>query len=379
MKICFWGYVAEALRGKTGGGGELQIALLARTLARLGHEVVVIDLDIREEFTTDEGIVVYPVKGYNDGIKMLRTFTHRLPGLYSGLRDLNADIYYCRIREYRHIIAFMAARKVNAKFILGLASDLDILDFRSRWKHFYSSNIKDLWGVFNGICSEIVYPFMLRKSDYVFVQHTGQKKILERKNIRYVVFPNLIDTSEIPAEKNPLKRDFVYVGSLDKRKGFAEFFDVVMKSPSHTFKVVGQPRDKTGKVYFEKLKLCGNVTLIGQLSHSETIKQIANSKALISTSPMEGFPNIFIEAWACGVPVLSLYVDPGCVIEKEGLGEVTHGNMDKLLLAMANVKNDYDFAQKAKAYVVHNHELNVDKVKEIGTLFNNIYISEKSK
>ncbi len=29
MRICFWGSVADALRGKTGGGGELQIALLA--------------------------------------------------------------------------------------------------------------------------------------------------------------------------------------------------------------------------------------------------------------------------------------------------------------------------------------------------------------
>ena len=67
MKICFWGKIADALKGKTGGGGELQIALLAQTLAGLGHEVVVVDLDIVEGFTTDDGIKVYPIKGYKRG------------------------------------------------------------------------------------------------------------------------------------------------------------------------------------------------------------------------------------------------------------------------------------------------------------------------
>src|SRR5674476_1150603 len=107
---------------------------------------------------------------------MLRTFTHRLPSLYLTFVDLKADIYYCRIREYRHILVYMAARKVNAKFVLALASDLDILSIAKRWKHFYSSNIKDLWGVLNGLIGEIVYPFLLRKADMILVQHQGQKE-----------------------------------------------------------------------------------------------------------------------------------------------------------------------------------------------------------
>ena len=35
MKICFWGDIAGALTGNTSGGGELQIALLAKALARV--------------------------------------------------------------------------------------------------------------------------------------------------------------------------------------------------------------------------------------------------------------------------------------------------------------------------------------------------------
>ena len=39
MKFCFFGNVAEALKGRTPGGGELQIALLAKALALKGHDV----------------------------------------------------------------------------------------------------------------------------------------------------------------------------------------------------------------------------------------------------------------------------------------------------------------------------------------------------
>jgi len=358
---------------KPGGGGELQIALMAKTLAGLGHEVVVVDLDIEEEFTAVLGIKVYPVKGYNEGIRMFRTFTHRLPGLYKTFVGLKADIYYCRIREYRHIIVFMAARKVNAKFILGLASDLDILSIGKRWKHFYSSNVKDLWGVLNGIIGEIVYPVLLRKADCVLVQHESQKEILRKRNIGSIVFPNLIDTYAINTVLLSEKKDFIYVGSLDKRKGFADFFKLVQRSPSLLFKVIGSPRDQTGIHYLKKLRELDNVTLIGRLTHDETIKQIFNSKALISTSPMEGFPNIFIEAWACGVPVLSLHVDPGGVINREGLGLVANGDMDKMIEMMNTVNNSENFAKKAKNYVKNNHELNKAKIMDMNSIFTDTY------
>ena len=378
MKICFWGKIAEALRGKTGGGGELQIAIMAKTLAGLGHEVVVVDLDVADEFTTAEGIRVCPVNGYNKGIKGLRTFTHRLPGLYSTFVGIKADIYYCRIREYRHIIVYLAARTVKAKFILGLASDLDILSLGNRWKHFYSSNVKDLWGVFNGLAGEVVYPFLLRKADRVIVQHNGQKEILRKKNIESVVFPNIIDTSACQPVSDPERKDFVYVGSLDKRKGFADFYKIVQLSPSHTFKVIGSPRDKTGYHFYEQLRSCDNVILTGRLSHEETIKQISGARALISTSPMEGFPNVFIEAWACGVPVLSLHVDPGGIIKKEGLGEIADGDINFLLSAMDSLQDRNGFAAKARRYTERNHDLNNDRANEMERLFNDIYNSRNS-
>ena len=372
MRICFWGKIDDALAGRTGGGGELQIATIAKVLSGLGHEIVVVDLDVKVEYMTDDGIRVCPVKDYNKGIRILRTWTHRFPGLYSTFKKINADIYYCRIRDSRHIIMYLAARKVKAKFILALASDLDILSIRDRWRYFYSTSIKDLWGVFNGITSELDYPFLLKNADLVMVQHEGQKEILKKKGIDSVVFHNFISTDKIGSlERNP-DTDFVYVGSLDKRKGFAEFFDLVDKTPQHTYKVIGRIRDKTANVLFEKLKSYPNVKLMGQLSHEATLREICNSRALVSTSPMEGFPNVFIEAWACGIPVLSLHVDPGNAIAKEGLGVAAGGSMNRLIEAMDNLENSKGFAFKSKRYIQMTHELNPLRIAELNTIFTSV-------
>lgn len=379
MKICIWGDNSGALKGETNGGGELQMALLAKALAKSGHEVVLIDYGTSEDFITIDGIKVLKINGWDDGIRIIRTLTHRLPRLYRSLKAQKADIYYCRFRDFSHIFAYWAARNVKAKFILGMASDLDAQSFRMRLKHYYLpifNRSEALWWIVNLILTEIVQPRLLRKADFVFVQHEGQKKMLLSKKIKSVGFTNLIDLTQLPVISNPIQNDFIYVGSLDKRKGFAEFFKLVQKSNLHSFKIVGQPRDKTGYIYFEKLKSFENVSLLGRLNHIDTIYQIANSKALISTSPMEGFPNIFIEAWAKGIPVLSLHVDPGNIIEKEKLGIVAHGNLDKLLQAMNNIRNTKEFANRARIYVENNHSLNISKINKISNLFNELIKNE---
>jgi glycosyltransferase involved in cell wall biosynthesis len=374
MKICFWGKIANALLGKTYGGGELQISLLAKALTSIGHEVVVIDLDIEEGFVTDDGIKVYPVKDYNGGMKMFRTLTHRLPALYSTFVEIKADVYYCRIREYRHIIVYMAARRVKAKFILSLASDLDILSIRKRWKHFYSSNVKDLWGIFNGIIGEFVYPFLLRKADLVLVQHEGQKEILSRKGITTRVFYNLIDANGLKwIKQSDSSPDFIYVGSLDKRKGFEDFVEIVKRTPMYRYKVIGRVRDETGNKLYGQLGDFDNVQLMGKLSHSDTMNEISRSKALISTSPMEGFPNIFIEAWGCGVPVLSLYVDPGDVIKREGLGFVAGGSIERMIEEMATLSRSEEFSRLARSYVKTRHALTEVRMAEIKSIVDGLF------
>jgi glycosyltransferase involved in cell wall biosynthesis len=374
MKVCFWGNIASSLTNKTVGGGELQIALLAKVLVKAGHEVSVIDYEISEDFVTTEGIKVYKIDGWNKGIPVLRSFTHRLPNLYRILKAQKADIYYCRIRDFRHIIPYWASRSVNGKFILGLASNLDAMKFKDRFKYQHKVSRGSLWAVTSGLLIELVYPYLLKKADLVLVQNLEQKKVLLKKNIQSYLFPNIIERIERIdniSDQSIHQTDFIYVGRLDKRKGFPEFFKIVTKAPSQTFKIVGRPDDKTSRFYFEQLKGFKNVKLLGWLNHSETIKEIANSKALISTSPMEGFPNVFIESWSCGIPVFSLFFDPG-VIEKEKLGIVFKGNTAKLVSTINQPIDSSEYSRNCRNYVLQTHLLNNNKIKEINKLFNRV-------
>jgi glycosyltransferase involved in cell wall biosynthesis len=369
MKICTWGDVASALEGKTSGGGELQIALLAKVLAKSGHEVAIIDLMTDKDYVTDDGIKVVQIKGYHEGIRLFRFFTQRIPWLYKNLKAQKADIYYSQIRDWRHILSLWAARKTGGIFVIQLASDLDALGLGKRLKHDYLTHFDGLYWFLNLILIELIFPRVVRKADMVLVQHEGQKEVLAKKGIKSIIFNNLIELHEIPSDPDPDRSEFSYVGALDKRKGFAEFHELAKRAPHAKFKVVGSPRDRTGYKYYEILKSFKNVTLFGSLSHKETMKHIYNSRALISTSPMEGFPNIFIEAWACGLPVLSLTFDAGNVITREKLGVVANGNFDKLIEAMDSVTYSEEFARKSKAYVQKNHIVNDAKVKEINELF----------
>jgi glycosyltransferase involved in cell wall biosynthesis len=94
---------------------------------------------------------------------------------------------------------------------------------------------------------------------------------------------------------------------------------------------------------------------------------------------MEGFPNIFIEAWACGIPVLSLSFDPGGVIKREELGYVADGSIDNMVNKMKSVEDSGEFARKAKLFVENNFVLNENKAKEINDLFDCLNKYERMK
>jgi hypothetical protein len=139
MKFCFWGNIAAAIKGTTIGGGELQMALLAKSLAKEGHQVIIIDPFSNESFTTQEGIEIQHVSAWNKGLPILRIFWYRIPALYRLFVKQKADYYYVRMRSYFNLPSYMAARKTKAKFLLALASDIDLLSLKNKYKYGYKA------------------------------------------------------------------------------------------------------------------------------------------------------------------------------------------------------------------------------------------------
>lgn len=331
MKICFWGNISEALLGRTSGGGELQVAFLAKALALKGHEVVIVDPYSNKSFVTEEGVQLINVPNWNKGIVGLRLFWNRIPALWKIFLAQKADYYYVRMRSYLHLIPYLAAKKNKSKYIIGIASDIDVLSFQKKFKYSYRKNYNLFRLLSVNIPNDIVFRYLLKRSDHIILQHSGQHFGSADLQRRQTVFPNIIEPYYISASKNASKEYFLYVGSLTMLKGADNLFKLInIVDDSIAFKIVGSPGGRKPAKIYQKLQNKKNIQLEGWKDHQETLELISKSRALINTSFFEGFSNVFLEAWAAGIPVISLHVNPGKILEKYGLGICCDGDINRM-------------------------------------------------
>ena len=359
MKFCFFGEISGALKGKTKGGGELQVALLARALAIEGHEVVIIDPFSVESFITIEGVKLITVPNWNKGIGGIRMFLYRIPALWKIFAKQNADFYYVRMRSYLHLIPYIVSKKTGGKFIQAIACDLDVLSVREKFKYDYKASFKLFKFLTVYLPNDLVFNYLLKRADYVILQHAGQ--LLRSTSIygKMVIFANIIDCSNLPVVKNTTKNYFIHVGDLTMLKGSDNLYQLIkIIDKKNSIIIVGEPKDSKSEIIFKKLSTMENVVIKGRLSHNETLQLIANSKALINTSNYEGFPNIFLEAWATRVPVISLKVNPGNVFNKYYLGVYCESQLNKMKMCIESEEIANIDRSRLISYVCEFHEFN---------------------
>lgn len=69
--------------------------------------------------------------------------------------------------------------------------------------------------------------------------------------------------------------------------------------------------------------ILGNLDYRGFIPYRNIGDFYRRSRLVVHTSHIEGFPNVFLQAWQCGSPVVSIRVDPDGVIARHGLGRVS--------------------------------------------------------
>ncbi len=354
MKFCFWGDIGNALQGTTIGGGELQVSLLAKSLAMQGHEVVVIDPSFTHCFVTEEGIKVYNLPAWNKGFPIIRIFWYRMPALFKLFVKQKADYYYIRMRSYFNIFPYLAAKKNKTKFLIGLASDIDLLSFRDKYRFEYKANFKLIKYFNQWLPNDIIFKYLLKRADYIIRQHTGQDVANYTIRGRVVLFPNILDITTMPDSSSAIGSVYMYVGSLSMIKGADTLLQIVKGlKKNNSLMIIGQPNDNKATYIYESIKNHKSADLKGRKNHAETLQLMTNAKALINTSEFEGFPNVFLEAWAMGIPVLSFKVNPGNLFDKHNFGICFNGDINKM--------KEYIVADKAPAV---NRESMLEYIKE---------------
>jgi glycosyltransferase involved in cell wall biosynthesis len=310
------------------GGAEVQSYLLARQLAQSGYDVV---------YLCDRLSGSTPREETRDGIRIWRWFRNvplfkivNLPlFLYALLRFRPDAIYHRYASQY----TFMGsvARLFGVDYVWNCCEDkhLERHYFRGLVRqHFrsYRGNALKKSALFaDAWLSDILFSIGARFSSAAVAQNLAQQKsIMERFGK-----PARIIRSGHPqpehANGNHRDVEVLWLATLQKRKRPELFLDAAGQCIDLPAKFVLAGRTSNAayrQMLVERAESLPNVEMRHVDSYERSWKEFERGYLYVCTSESEGFPNAFIQAWICGLPVVSLGIDPDNFISQHGLGFV---------------------------------------------------------
>ena len=227
-------------------------------------------------------------------------------------------------------------KKLNIKLMFMIASDMDVNPEAFGWDERF--------------------PEMIKKADYVIAQNNYQYEMATRKlgvkNIALI--SNVWDSAIFGTLPTNKIYDYIWVGNFREIKRPEWIVDIAKANPEKSFAVVGASLGNYGMLC-KKFSELQNVDYLGSKTLFETTRLVAQSRCLLCTSVKEGFPNTFLQALSCNVPIITT-VNPNEMIEKYKLGFVANTIEEFNSL----IENNAVFGIKSEditAYFENNHSI----------------------
>lgn len=147
---------------------------------------------------------------------------------------------------------------------------------------------------------------------FLCVGHSLRQSIIELTNTKREIFviPNIVNSVFFPSSQKKEGFNFIAVGALVPHKRF----DRIIMAFSAEFKgitdiklvvVGGGTEERNLKKLVHRLEIEDQVTFTGLLQRENTAREISQCNALVCYSNLETFGVPIIEAWACGIPVIT--------------------------------------------------------------------------
>lgn len=286
----------------------------AIALSKKGHNVIVLNATFvgrkdhlsRDNFHfkkyTDEGVYIYSYTTPAFGLTRLeklscKLFLKKVRKLINYiLKDFGTiDIIHAHAFNPAGYCSCIIGKEFNIPVVVTEhSSKIIIKDISS----FGTSMLKD--------CVDRAYSF-------ICVGQTLKKCIIEltgtSKNIK--VIPNMVSNifNYKQGRGNEKTFTFLSVGALQKRKNF----DLLINAFSKAFhgnkniklKIVGGGNLLSSlQSQINSLGMCKQIELCGQLSREDTAKEMQQCDAFVLASANETFGVVYIEALACGKPII---------------------------------------------------------------------------
>ncbi len=208
--------------------------------------------------------------------------------------------------------------------------------------------------LYRDIHSEPIAQEALRAADLLVVLNERGIDELppEHRHKARCIFQSAPTRKKLPARQRT--DDFAFVGHLRYEKDPLTAAQALsyLSSPRLRLRVAGDAhvsQDGAAQAMREKANQDSRIELLGGLAHRHARALIAQSKALVLTSKMEGGANVLIEAVTCGTPVLASNISGNIGMLGESYpGYFPLGDARALADLMTRVVHDISFQQHLK-------------------------------
>lgn len=347
------------------GGVEVQTRYLGEILRAAGWEVVYLchSLQGREGVETlAPGYTVWWIPLYPYGWAVPRGYIRGI------LQQIQPDVLYQRgwgpLQESGIPLQFALHHRIP--YVFALSSDgtacrrfaqthMVLFYRRPRWRSWLLLPYA-LW-------ADHRMQVLIRHAPYLFAQHEGQQLCLVRRYGRTdsILVRTLHPELQRPAEKHPTPM-VVWVHNYRPHAQLSVALEIAAALAPEGIEfhiVTGTTRPAQLHELRRRTPVPPTVHLHGRLPQEEAERLLERAWVLLHTGLVEGFPNTFVQAWLRETPVVSLWVDPGGVLSREGLGFCAQGNRELLQATLLQLLNSPEelrrLGQHARNYAEKRH------------------------
>jgi glycosyltransferase involved in cell wall biosynthesis len=335
------------------GGAEVQATMIAHALKAKGLRVAHLVYPVPDPRRVDASSPTLVERSEWQGDRRLGQLAEA-GAIWRCFERADAETYIVRGSGGHVLAASTFCRARRRRFVFSSSSELDF-DFARP-----DRNPRMLQ----------IYKASLRLAARLALQTERQRELALRAlpHSDPVVIPSF---AEPAPSANSGGEYFLWVDRLVEYKLPDKYLELAEALPNARFRMIASLMSETPPGMAERIEAAAerlpNLELLPPRPRSELLEEMRGAVALVKTSRVEGMPNGFLEAWARGVPVLSLNVDPDGKIANNDIGVVANGSMERLIEAAASLWRDPELraatGERARRFVqdVHSPEAVADR------------------